>query len=236
MQLKIQRSQREGGFIATKVIFCLDARVDFTQQERQHLTRYKLHGQVIYNSEASARHLARADAQRDGSVRGSLKSLASVALAAMKLNISIASLERGQRVECKSLDELVGAEEAIMGACENLKAYLDRAATFDGREELYEFESGGPKLIAQSMVPSPALVLAPTSLPAPQAASPAAIPPPAAEQSAPIAEPAIVQPAPDPTPAQPGLWSSLDPKQKSMVALAVVMTLFLFLVWYRARS
>jgi hypothetical protein len=34
---------------------------------------------------------------------------------------------------------LLGAEGAIMDACKNLKAYLDTAQTFDGREEVLEF-------------------------------------------------------------------------------------------------
>jgi len=181
MQLKLRRSQRDGGVISRTVIFCLDARVEFTGEEQRHITRYKLQNQVIYNSEASARHLARADAQRDGSIGGNLKSLASVALAAMKLNISIASLQKGQHVECKSLDELLGAEEAIMTACENLRGYLDTAATFDGREVLFDFGTGGPTVIAHSGVAPPAPILPPTPLPPALAAAPiAALAPPVA--------------------------------------------------------
>ena len=36
-------------------------------------------------------------------------------------------------------DELLGGEAAIIEACQNLKAYLETALTFDGREELHEF-------------------------------------------------------------------------------------------------
>ena len=153
MQLKLRRSQRDGGVISRNVIFCLDARVEFTTEEQRHITRYKLHNEVIYNSEASARYLARADAQRDGSIKGNLKSIASVAMAAMRLNISIASLQKGQHVACKSLDELLGAEDAIMTACQNLRAYLDTAATFDGREVLFDFAGGAPAEWAMSSGP-----------------------------------------------------------------------------------
>ena len=57
----------------------------------------------------------------------------------MNLNITINELERGKHVECKDMDELIGAEDAVINACENLKGYLARAATFDGREILIDF-------------------------------------------------------------------------------------------------
>lgn len=240
MQLKIRRSQREGGVISKNVIFCLDARVDFTAQEQHHITRYKLHNQVIYNSEASARHLAKADAQRDGSIGGSLKSLASVAMAAMKLNISIASLQRGQHIECKSLDELLGAEEAIMTACENLRGYLDTAATFDGREVLVEFETGGPKVIAQSVSPAPALISPAATLP-PQPASPPAIAAhveqvtDAVYEEAPAAEPEYAPSYESDGYSSPNFWETLDDKQKLMVIGGVLLLLILFLARCGAR-
>ena len=164
MQLKLKRSQRDGGIISKTAIFCLDARVEFTRAEQQNITRYKLAGQVIYNSEASKKHLDRADQQQDGSLKGSLKSLASVALAAMKLNISIASLERGQHIECKSLDELLGAEDAIMTACQNLKGYLAAAATFDGREVLVDFADEEPRVVAHATTPDLKLIAPPREI------------------------------------------------------------------------
>ncbi|MEI9933145.1 MAG: hypothetical protein WDM89_22095 [Rhizomicrobium sp.] len=171
MQLKLTRAQRDGGLVSRSVIFCLDARAELTHEEQANVHRYKLGGQVIYNSEASKRHLDRANAQNDGSMIGGLKSLASVALAAMKLNITVNSLQNGQHIECKTLDELLGAEDALMIACRNLKGYLDTAATFDGREALYDFSSGEPVLIAPR-IPIPVLaVSAPLAEPSPQLAA-----------------------------------------------------------------
>jgi hypothetical protein len=46
---------------------------------------------------------------------------------------------KGVHVECKSMAELLGAEQAIVEAGEKLRVYLDTAATFDGREEVHEF-------------------------------------------------------------------------------------------------
>lgn len=145
------------------VIFCLDARVEFTRDEQRNVTRYKLANQVIYNSEASRRLFEKSEAQQDGSLKGNIKALASAARAALKLNISIAGLQRGQHIECKSLDELLGAEDAIMTACQNLRGYLDTAASFDGREVLFDFNDNEPQIVAQAVSPDPQL-LAPLPL------------------------------------------------------------------------
>lgn len=122
------------------VIFCLDARVQLTPAEAESVNRYKLGAQVIYNSEASKRHLAVARGDIDsGSFVGSLKAMGSIALAAMNLNITISSLSQGQHIECKSLEEVIGAEQAITEACQNLQAYLATAAQFNGQEVVVDF-------------------------------------------------------------------------------------------------
>jgi hypothetical protein len=86
MQLKLKRSQREGGTFTKTMIFCLDARAELTPEEQASVTRYKLGGQVIYNSQAAKKHLDKAN---EAGAQGSyLKSLASVAMAALQLNIT----------------------------------------------------------------------------------------------------------------------------------------------------
>jgi len=59
-------------------------------------------------------------------------------MAALSLHVTIDSLMRGQQIETRSLPELMGAEETIREACGTVKAYLETAATFDGREEVIE--------------------------------------------------------------------------------------------------
>lgn len=167
MQLKIKRSQRDGGVIAKTAIFCLDARVEFTAEERRHISRYKLGKEIIYSSEAAKRHVEKGDANLGSGTVGNLKALGSFVMARLNLNTSIDSLERGQHVECKSLEELMGAEEAIMMACQNLKGYLDLAGTFDGREVLFDFATGMPEAVASAISPSPALLVDPARLPPP---------------------------------------------------------------------
>ena len=140
MQLKISRSQKASGMLSKSVVFCLDARVDLSQEERHLIDKYKIGAQVIYNSAASAKHLANAGAALAGPGVGTLlKGTVSLAMSKLSLNITIDSLAKGHHIECKDLDEVLGAEEAIMQGCRLMKAYLDTAATFDGREVVIDF-------------------------------------------------------------------------------------------------
>lgn len=220
MQLKLKRSQRDAGVLSKSVVFCLDARVVFSAAETGNIQRYKLHNQVIYNSAASERALAAADAHMtSGTMVGSLRSLASSALAGMKLNISISSLQQGQHIECKSLEELLAAEEAILDACRNLKAFLDTAATFDGRETVVDFSSSAPQVVATA-APSPEPVLVE------QAGS---IPPP---------EPTVMHreafAAEGTHTANPGM-NEEDIKQFIMVGVGIVVVVIAFLLWAKFK-
>ncbi len=164
MQLKLKRSQRDGGMLGGTVIFCLDARAEYTAEEKRNIERYKLSSQAIYNSEASKRLLNKAASHDDGSTRGALKAIGVSLLAGMRLNISIGSLERGHHIECKTIDELLGAEEQLMEACEGLRNYLNAAASFDGREVVVDFSSGKPAVVAESQ-PSAAMLMPPSPEP-----------------------------------------------------------------------
>src|SRR5262249_32789736 len=61
------------------------------------------------------------------------------AMAGLSLRITVSSLMKGHHVECQSLNELLGAERAIVEAVQSLREYLNVAATFDGREDILEF-------------------------------------------------------------------------------------------------
>jgi hypothetical protein len=195
MQLKIKRSQREAGVMSSKVIFAIDVRAEYSPSERASIQRYKLHNEVIYNSEASKRHLARVDANlSSGTAGGVLKSFASLALVAMNLNITIRSLEQGHHIECKSMAELIDAEETLIDACKNVKAYLDTAATFDGREVLIDFDGPQPAVVAHSTTPAPMTVVqapAPTPEPVPALSAPGRDEPPEEADIAPEYRPPL---------------------------------------------
>lgn len=154
MQLKLKRSQRAGGIMGGKVLFGLDARAELTPDEQALVRKYNLGKLVVYDSEARKKRTESAYGHFDeagsgplvatgGSAARSLwsnaRGLASAAMMALSLRVTIDSLVAGQHIECKELDELLGAEGAIRNACGNLKAYLETALTFDGREEVVEF-------------------------------------------------------------------------------------------------
>jgi hypothetical protein len=147
MQLKLRRSQRSGGMLASKVIFSLDARTDLTPDEKDLVSKYGLGKLVVYDSEARKKSAEAAyghfDEAGSSSIGRSLwkntRGLASAAMMALALRVTVDGLTAGQHIECKDLDELLGAEAAILNACKNLKGYLETAQTFDGREEVVEF-------------------------------------------------------------------------------------------------
>ncbi len=150
MQLKIQRSQRTGGVLGNTVFFCLDVRADYSSEEQSNISKYKLGGEAIYNSQASRKHLDNADAHlgrtQVGGVgeraAGLARGVMSLAMAKMNLNITIASLGRGQHIECKDLEELLEAEDTVRTACKNVTRFLEAAATFDGSETVIEYNKG----------------------------------------------------------------------------------------------
>jgi hypothetical protein len=142
--LKLKRSQRDGLF--GKVIFILDARMELSPDDAAKVSKYKLGSRVVYESSARQRHAEAAKAHAEGT-RGASASrtmlgvgltLAKAAQAALSLRITIDSLSKGVHVECKSLEEMTEAENAIVEAAKNLKGYLAAASGFDGKEEVFE--------------------------------------------------------------------------------------------------
>lgn len=139
MKLFLRRSQKSGGMLGGKVVFSLDARIEPTGDEQSLIKKFKLGNEIVYSSENARKHAnATVDQLDRGTWSGIAKGLASRGMLALSLSCTIDSLSRGQHIECKDLDELLGAEEAIRNACESTKTYLEIAATFDGREEVIE--------------------------------------------------------------------------------------------------
>jgi hypothetical protein len=148
IQLRLRRSQRTAGLISSKVVFALDARADLSAHARALAQKYRLGSLVVYDSQARTKYsevagshfLASNGAPSVGrQLSGLARGIASAAVAAMTLRITVDSLMAGHHIECKDLNELVGAEEAIVEACENIKTYLEVAETFDGREQVIGF-------------------------------------------------------------------------------------------------
>jgi hypothetical protein len=157
MQLKLSHSQRKG--LTGKIIFALNARIEVPAEERALIARYRLGDVVIYDSTARKRRAEAASAHLESTrdspsfsdsagaqLLGAGKTAyrlaragVSATMAALSLRITVDGLIRGVHVECKDLNELLGTKAAIVNAAENLRTYLDVAATFDGREEILEF-------------------------------------------------------------------------------------------------
>jgi hypothetical protein len=158
MQLKLKRSQRKN--LMGKMIFVLDARMEVPQAEWELIRKYRLGNHVIYDSTARERHTESLKAHLestkehpsyrdtlDNQLLGVGKTMfrfaragVSAARASFSLRVTVDSLiTRGEHVECKDMNELLGAENAIRQAGENLRTYLNVAATFDGEEQVLEF-------------------------------------------------------------------------------------------------
>ena len=86
-----------------------------------------------------------------------MRGVASLALAKMNLNISIASLGRGHHIECKDLPELLDAEKTLMEACRSLKQFLEAAVTFNGSIIVVDFDDGEKVHISQGALELAAL-------------------------------------------------------------------------------
>lgn len=138
MQLKLRRSQRAAAILLPRV-YILDARAELTPDEKTLVVTHSLGKIPIYDSEARKKRVLAAQQLSGGGLLGTLGSIASSALAAMSLRITIDSLVAGHHIECKTMDELFAAEVAIREGCETLRTFLDLAVTFDGREETMEF-------------------------------------------------------------------------------------------------
>ena len=134
MQLVLRRSQKTTGLISKSIAFVLDARVDLSPEEEANVKKYGLGSQALYNSANTKSYLDKAQGS------GMLGAVANLALAKMSLSITVNSLTKGQHVECKDLEELLGAEQAIMDSCKMIRQYIDVAQTFDGREIIVDIE------------------------------------------------------------------------------------------------
>jgi hypothetical protein len=144
MYLKLRRSQRATA-IVNRPVFILDARVELSPEDLQLVRKYRLGSQVVYDSkerrahqEAAYDHFSHQQVLSmllpGRAIWKGLRGVVSATRMLLSLRVTVNSLISGQHIECKDLNELVGAERAMREACENLRTYLEIAATFDGRE------------------------------------------------------------------------------------------------------
>lgn len=130
MKLKIRRSQKAG--LTGKIIFMLDVMVEFSDEERALIDRYKLKNETVY---AHARAVENAAAARAGDLKG----LGDLIMDKVTKRIfTIGDLVSGQHIECKTLSDLLDAEEQVVSACHEVRRYLAIATSFDGSETVVD--------------------------------------------------------------------------------------------------
>lgn len=152
--LKLKRSQRQGAWGG--IIYTLDARVDASAEVRAIILKHRLGSRVVYESssrqkrnEAIRAHLEQthndtslldpASVQLKGAGNALWhlgRAAVSAAIATLSLRVTVDSLFSGVHVECKSMEELLEAEQAIKQAKATLEGYIDVLTSFDGREQV----------------------------------------------------------------------------------------------------
>ena len=139
MKLKLRRSQKQS---LTGVKFALFAIVDLDKDEHAALTKYQLEKIVLYSSESGDEALA---LLRDKtSLVNQFVGLGSSWIArATNQIIMLGALVDGKEITCKDINELIGVEEQIRAACENLARILYVCENFGGEEviDITPFES-----------------------------------------------------------------------------------------------
>jgi hypothetical protein len=143
MALKLKRTQKPS---FSGVIYMLDAliathnlgsRVIYESSDRQkHAENVQAH---LANSHNQTSVFAPPSQQAAGIAKTFWRlgrAAVSAARASLALRVTVNSLLSGVHVECKSMEELLEAEDAFREAKGNLEGYIAAAQTFVGREEI----------------------------------------------------------------------------------------------------
>jgi len=157
IEVVISRSQRLNWL--NRVVFMIDARMGMSIEQYSLMRKYRLGRTIVFDSARRERQneLARTHLElaREGKsqticlwreeLRGIfrrlwylIRALLSFLLGFLFIRITLAKLIKGAHVESRSLDKILAAKNAIERSAGDLKAYLEVAETFDGREDLFE--------------------------------------------------------------------------------------------------
>ncbi|MEJ6789558.1 hypothetical protein BrevBR_08380 [Brevundimonas sp. BR2-1] len=120
MKLLLRRDQRSG--LLGKMIFTLDVRAQLSDEEKEHIRKYKLSDTQLYASHEIT----------GGS--GLMGVASRLAYKTLTLTVSIKDLEAGKRIEARDVVELLAIEEHIRQAAATFKQVLDAASHFGGEE------------------------------------------------------------------------------------------------------
>lgn len=127
MQFIIHRTQSLRSFASP--YFRINARVDFTPEEKADVDKYKLGYQNVYTSSGAKKWLDKSNAS--GFIFGFIYYLVSLFF----LRVTIGRLEKGITIESRDLGKIIDVETAFHGACKTIKGYIATARTFNNTEE-----------------------------------------------------------------------------------------------------
>ena len=99
MRIRFRRSQRMSGIMSKSAVFSLEARVDITDEEVDHIKKYKMGQEVVYKKERVS-----GSNGNDDTWTGLARNFASYATA---LTIRIDDLIKGTKIECKDIMEMM---------------------------------------------------------------------------------------------------------------------------------
>lgn len=157
IEVVISRSQRFNWL--NRVVFMVDARMGMSIEQYSLMRKYRLGRTIVFDSarrerqnELARTHLELAREGKSQTIclwreewRGIfrrlwylIRALVSLLLGFLFIRVTLAKLIKGAHVESKSLDKILAAKNAIERSASDLKAYLEVAETFDGREDLFE--------------------------------------------------------------------------------------------------
>ena len=123
MKLLLRRDQKSGMLGVGKITFTLAVRAELTDEEKNNIRKYKLGDEVLYS---------RGEFKEKSNVYANFASI--IAFRMLNLSISVDDLEKGKRVDCKDIVEMLAVEEQIKEAAQTFKAVLEAAASFGGEE------------------------------------------------------------------------------------------------------
>ena len=124
MKLIIERAQRTAGMMSKKQVFSLTVKAEISQAERDAINKYKLADEVLY-----------VDGETPEFDSGSMISALGAIAKSMRIGkLVVRDLVDGKTFENDDIGGMMATEEHIKTAATNLKAYLDTAVTFGGRE------------------------------------------------------------------------------------------------------
>lgn len=126
MKLLLKRNQKKS-MIGSQVHFTLDARAELTDEEREHVNKYRM-GKTLLVSNFE---------DRGAGIIGLLSRFIYTRFRGTA-DIAIDDLVKGRQFDCHDVLELIDIERQLREASETFKTILNIAASFGG-EELIEF-------------------------------------------------------------------------------------------------